>query len=317
MMNLERYWMLLREADSLYRAEKYQEVIDSLENAAKQFPNFKPAIYYSGICAATKLEKYDLAFDLFKEILDEGGWYSEVILRQSPSLKPLQGMSEFEKLLTISVERFTQASKNNYDLTAFPDNASPPHPLMLALHAGGGCVDEEFEVWKKIVDRGFVLGMPRSTNLFWSGRDGAYWPDSEPASNQIKDYIAKLNANKSLDLERTIFGGLSMGAGLAISLALTGIIPARGFIVVAPGGQIINESESWQPLIEDAKDRDLHGVIILGEEDVAVPRENIRKLVKMLNDGGIPCKFLEYPGLGHWYPPDFMDIVTSFIDNLV
>lgn len=319
-MNPEDYWAILRKADDLYQAEKYQQVIDFLRDAANKFSDFKPAIYYTRICAAAKLEKYGLFFDLFKEILDEGGWYSELVLRQSPSLQPLQGMPEFEKLLSISVERSKQVSKKDYTLTVFPENTSPPYPLILALHAGGGLIKEEFEAWKMIVNQGYAIGMPRSTNLYWSGRDGAYWPDHESATIQLKTYIEKLNSNNTLDLEHSILGGLSMGAELAIKLALTGMIPAYGFIVVAPGGSWINEPDNWQPLIndaKDAKDRNLHGIIILGEEDTAVPRENIQTLVKMLNNGGIPCKFIEYPGLGHWYPPDFEKIVTTFIANHV
>jgi pimeloyl-ACP methyl ester carboxylesterase len=114
-------------------------------------------------------------------------------------------------------------------------------------------------------------------------------------------------------MERTIVGGLSSGGELAIWLALTEVIPVCGFIVVAPGGQWMNEPDKWQPLIEDSKNRDLRGMIILGTEDKAVPHESIHRLAEMLNDGDIPCQFIEYPGLGHWYPQDFPDILTSFI----
>lgn len=316
MIDIEKYRALNREANNLYQAGKYQEVIDSLGKAANQFPDLKAAINYSRICAATKLEKYDLCFELIKEILDEGGWYSELILLQSPSLKPLQGISEFNKLLKISVERSKQASKEDNNLTVFPDNTSPPYPLMLALHSDGP-INDEFEAWKTIVDHGYVLGMPYSTTVYWSGKDSAYWHDPETATHQIKAYFSKLNANNSLDLERSILGGLSMGGALAIRLALTGVIPVCGFVVAAPGGLGLDEPETWQPLIEEAKGRDLRGIITLGEEDMAIPRESLQKLVRMLNDGGIPCKFLEYPGLGHWYPPDFAAKVTSFRANRV
>jgi len=314
-MNLEKYWELLRKVNRLYQAEKYREVIDFLEDKHTEFPYGKAALTYSGICAAAKLGQYDLSIELIRDILDEGGWYSEIILRQSPSLQPLQDIPEFKTLLSISVERSKQALKKEHNITVIPDNLSPPYPLMLALHADSGFIEEEFESWKTIVDQGYVLGMPRSTNLFWSGRDSAYWPDHETAANQIKAYVNKLNLDKSLDLKHIIVGGLSSGAEFAIWLALSGVIPVCFFIVVAPGGQWMNELDKWQSLIKITKNRDLRGMIILGEEDKAVPHESIKKLVKMLNDGGIPCQFIEYPGLGHWYPPDFADILTSFIKD--
>ncbi len=312
-MNLEKYWELLRKVDRLYQAGKYQEVIDFLEDKHIEYPFGKAALAYSRICAASKLEQFDLSIKFIQDILDEGGWYSETVLRQSPSLLPLQDIPEFQKLLNISVERSKQVSKEEHNITVIPENVNPRYPLMLALHAGSGFVEEEFESWKTIVDQGYVLGMPRSTNVFWSGQDSAYWPDHETAAKQIKAYVNKLNLDNSLDLERTVVGGLSSGAELSIWLALSGIIPVRCFIVVAPGGQWMNELDKWPSLIEEAKNRDLRGMIILGEEDEAVPRESIQKLVKMLNDGGIPCQFIDYPGLGHWYPPDFTDILTNFI----
>ncbi|MHA2297254.1 MAG: alpha/beta hydrolase [Candidatus Hodarchaeales archaeon] len=315
-MNVENYRELLREASGLYQAGKYKEVIDFQKDAAKKFPDLKTGIYYSGICAAAKLEDYDLSLELLKEILDEGGWYSEMILRQSPSLHPLQGIPEYEKLSNISVERSKLATRKDRDLTVIPDNISPPYPLVLALHSNGGFINKEFEPWKTVVDHGYVLGMPRSTNGFWSGQDCPDWTDNESAINEIKAYVDKLIINKSLDTEHFILGGLSWGGGTALRLALTGIIPARGFIVVAPGGQWRNEPDKWQSLIEDAKNRDLRGMIIMGEEDTVISREDVQKLAKMLNDGEIPCRFIKYPGLGHWYPPDFADYLTSFIANL-
>ncbi|MFX0212368.1 MAG: alpha/beta hydrolase [Candidatus Hodarchaeota archaeon] len=314
-MHLEKYWELLRKVDRLYQAGKYREVIDFLEDKHTEYPYGKAALWYSRMCAASKLGQYDLSIELIREILDEGGWYSEVVLRQSPSLQPLQEIPEFKTLLRISVERSKEAIKKEHSITVVPENTSPPYPLMLALHAGSGFIEEEFESWKTIVDQGFILGMPRSTNVFWSGRDSAYWPDHETAATQIKAYVNKLKLEKSLNLNHTIVGGLSSGAELAIWLALSETIPVRGFIVVAPGGQWMNELEKWQLLIKSTKKRDLRGMIILGEEDKAVPHESIKKLVKMLNDGGISCQFIEYPNLGHWYPPDFADILTSFIKN--
>ncbi|MFX0171164.1 MAG: dienelactone hydrolase family protein [Candidatus Hodarchaeota archaeon] len=315
-MSLEKYWEFLRKVNDLYQAGKYKEVIDFLKDVPNQYPDRKPAIYYHQICAASKLSQYDLSIQLIQEILDEGGWYSEMVLRQSPSLKPLQDIPEFEKLLKISVERSKHVSSSEHNITLIPDKTNPPYPLMLALHAGSGFIEEEFESWKTIVDQGYILGMPRSSNVFWSGKDSAYWPDHESASNQIKAYVEKINIDNTLDLERTILGGLSSGGELAIWLALTNPIPICGFIVVAPGGQWMNDPDKWKSIIKDTRNKELKGLIILGEEDKAVPHESIHQLVNMLNDRGISCQFIKYPGLGHWYPPDFTDILTSFTNEI-
>jgi predicted esterase len=218
-------------------------------------------------------------------------------------------------LVKISVNRSKQPSENT-NITVIPDNIDPPYPFVLSLHGGGGFVEDEHQSWKQIVDQGYLLGIPRSTNLYWSGIDSAYWPDYKSSLEFIQSYIDSINGDKIIDTNRFFLGGFSQGGGVAVQIALTGDIPVRGFVVVAPGGGMMDEPDIWQSLIDKAKNRNLHGMIIRGTEDLAIPREKLHDLAKMLNDGGIHCQFFEYPGLGHWYPPDMVDMVTSFIATI-
>lgn len=309
--NRLRYRALQRESTELYLAGKYAEAMNIDKDLVKEFPELKTAIYYSMIASASKMKDYKLSCKFLKEILDEDGWYSELILRQSPSLNPLQGMPEFEDLVNLSVSRSKQSPKTE-NITVIPDNTNPPFPLILSLHGGGGFIKDEYEHWKPIVDQGYILGIPRSTNLFWSGIDSAYWSDYESVVKEIKNYIEEINRNDIIDSKRLILGGFSQGGGLAVQMALTGDIPTCGFVVVAPGGGMMDEPDKWQSLIDESKNQELRGMIIRGTEDLAIPRDKLRDLAKMLNDNEIPCKFLEYPDLGHWYPPDLVDLVTSF-----
>ena len=305
-----RYRALQRKSTELYYAGKYEEAMNIDRDLVKEFPELKTATYYSMIATASKMKDYKLSCEFLKEILDEGGWYSELILRQSPSLDPLQSMPEFEDLVNLSVSRSKQLPKTE-NITVIPDNADPPFPLMLSLHGGGGFIKDEYEYWKPIVDQGYILGIPRSTNLYWSGIDNAYWPDYKSSVKEIRNYIDKINSNDIIDFKRLFLGGFSQGGGVAVQMALTGDIPVCGFVVVAPGGGMIDEPDKWQSLIDESKNHELRGMIIRGTEDLAIPRDKLHDLVKMLNNNGIPCKFLEYPGLGHWYPPDLVDMVTS------
>lgn len=310
------YWRHLRTVATLYEAEKWQEAIDFLKDVAAEFPDFKPEIYYTQMAASIKLKKYDLFFELLQEIVDAGGWYSELILRETPAFKPIQGKPEFEKIVSLSVERAKQASKQHSDFTEFPEKPGTSPPLMLALHAQASIIKEEYKAWKTVLDHGYLLGMPQTTNRYWSGIATGYWPDVETATNQIKAYLDTINPNNTLDLKQSITGGLSSGGDLAIRLALTQTIPVSGFIAVSPGGPWRNEPEKWQPVIDDAKNKDLQGIIIRGKEDQAIPRKYNQTLAKMLNASGISCKFIEYPKLGHWYPPNFVNILAKFIETL-
>ncbi len=100
-----KYRALQRKSINLYNAGKYKEAMKIDKESIKLFPDLKTATYYSMIASASKMKDYKLSCELLKEILDEGGWYSEMILRQSPSLAPLQGAPEFEELVKLSVRR--------------------------------------------------------------------------------------------------------------------------------------------------------------------------------------------------------------------
>ncbi len=305
-----RYRARQRESTDLYNSGNYEEVLKSDMKLAKEYPEQKTAIYYSMIAAAAKMEDYTLSCRFIKEILDEGGWYSEMILRQSPSLYPLQGLSEFEDLVTTSIARSKQSQKPK-SITVIPESKNPPYPLIVSLHGGGGFIEDEYEHWKPIVDQGYILGIPRSNQLFWSGKDNAYWPDYETTVKQTKNYIAKINED-ILDPKRMILGGFSQGGSLALQMVLTHDISAFGFIVVAPGGGMIDEPEKWQSLIDKNKPHNIRGIIIRGTEDLVIPRDRLRSLSILLNEHKIPCEFLEYPKLGHWYPPDLINLVSSY-----
>lgn len=311
-MILEKYWELLREMNELYDAQKYSEIIEFLENK-KNFPYGKAALYYSGICAASKLGDTKRAVDFIEMIYDEGGWYSEFILTKSPSLQPLQEISEFKILVQKCEERSKQALKEKNDVTVLPKEKQTSYPLVLGIHADSGVIEEEIKFWKPAVDKGYIVGMPRSSNIYWSGKDSAYWNNNETDKDRILDYMKSLQGQYKIDMESIIIGGLSSGAQLALWMALSESIPVSKFIAVAPGGQLMNDPEKWQPLIDNITNKDLSGMIILGKDDKVVSHENIHTLVKMLNDSGINFQIHEYPNLGHWYPPDFAEKLLTLL----
>ena len=45
--------------------------------------------------------------------------------------------------------------------------------------------------------------------------------------------------------------------------------------------------------------------MLLGEADDSIPHDAIRRIVEMLNEGGIPTELEVIPGIRHDYPPDF------------
>jgi predicted esterase len=131
------------------------------------------------------------------------------------------------------------------------------------------------------------------------------WNDYTWAKREVGEHHAALTRAYPVDPERIVLGGFSRGAEMAIQLALSGAVPAQGFIAVCPGGPNSITPELWEPIVAKAKGRNLRGYVIMGGQDRFVP--GTEHLVKLLGEAGIQHEFEVHPDMGHDYPPDFKD----------
>ncbi|MEK6256648.1 MAG: hypothetical protein N2C13_04940, partial [Chloroflexota bacterium] len=162
---------------------------------------------------------------------------------------------------------------------------------------------------------GWLLALPQSSGAMWAG---AYaWTNHETGAEEVENHYAKLTEQYALDSSRTILAGFSMGAEIALWLALTGRIKAQGFILLGPGGPFMDEPEKWAPLIRDASARGLRGAIITGLADTSIPHDNIRTLVTDLNTAGIPTHHEEHIDLAHAYPPNFDERLRHALEYIM
>ena len=309
-MHIERFWEYQREASKLYKDKKYQKVLDLLKDVDRDFSHLKPPVYYVGIYSAIELDKPEMAFKLFKTIIDEGGWFVESIVKD-PSLKVLENYDEYERLVKICLERAKNYADSDHHTQTIPENT--PSPFILSLHADGGNLKEELKELGGMLDQNYQIGQPRSKNVYWSGDEAAYWPPRDKTIAEIEEYIKTIDKSK-IDFNNSIITGLSKGGGAAITIALSGILPIKKFIAVAPGGMWNDEFEELIQLLDKA-DKNIQGIIVHGKKDTVIPRDEIVRLVEVLNKGGISCKMLEYDDLGHWYPHDFSELISSFLSE--
>ena len=135
--------------------------------------------------------------------------------------------------------------------------------------------------------------------------DAYVWNDQEIALREVAEHYATVTADHAVDPGRVLVAGFSMGGETALRAALLGTIPARGFILLGPGGPTIDTPDAWLPLIADAAERSLRGYVLRGEQDASIPQDAIRTLVDSLNAHGIPCALEVIPTIRHEYPLDF------------
>jgi predicted esterase len=290
-----------------FAEQTYAEGLSLASKHLTAFPEEYTTINYWRICLAARLDQPDLCNTILESTLASGIWLSDFLLRQSPSLEKMQGNTEFERLAGISAQMREVDGAEVPLLVARPQDACNPGeagcPAVIFLHGNMDSAQKNLEAWAHLPAEGWLVAVPQSSNALWAG---AYmWTDHETARQELTENYQRITNQYSLDEQRLVWGGFSMGGEIALALALSGDLPASGFFLLGPGGRMMDQIEDWQPLIAQAAGRGLRGAILMGEADETIPRENIRRLAELLNQGGIPTQLQTFPGLGHAYPPDF------------
>lgn len=301
---------LSKQIQAHFSAKTYAEGLALADSQTERFSAQYPVLDYWRACLAARLSDHARAIEILETALSSGTWYGQAFLQNSPSLEPLQGNSDYERLLDISHQMQSSDPANALPLLVIrPESecSSPdsPCPLLLFLHGNTDTAANNLEYWQPAAVGGWLLALPQSSSAMWAG---AYaWTEHESAADEIETHIAKLTDQYSLDSSRTILAGFSMGAEIALWLALTGRVPAQGFILLGPGGPFMDDIDKWAPLIRESQDSDLRGAIITGLADVSIPHDNIRALVSGLNAAGIPTEHEEHIDLAHEYPQNFAE----------
>jgi acetyl esterase/lipase len=178
------------------------------------------------------------------------------------------------------------------------------------LHGNGSSVFWHTNHWQPAAAQGWLVALPQSSQL--AGHDTidqyAYSWDHEPTvDREIRDHYAALHGRFAGD--RVVVAGFSRGAENAVRLALQGVIPARGFIAVCPGGPYSQEPELWDAVIKAG--HSVRGWIIMGGKDHFGEETNV--LVDKLRAAGSVVEVSVYDDMGHDYPPDFQDRLPEML----
>jgi predicted esterase len=298
----------------LYRAKEYQQAFELVEREYLNFPDQQGQIAYWRLCLHALSGKQAEALHIFREALDQGYWYPPRWLKGDPDLLSLQELPEFQEMVEICRQRLAEAHARPELLIEQPAQHATNFPLLIALHGNNSNAGDTMKEWSKITEQGWLLAVPQSSQII--GQDAFVWDDREQASNEIREHLAKVSGEYTIDPNRVVLGGFSMGGGQAIWMALHQSIKTRGFVVLGP---YLSEDElkALPALLEAHKPTGVRGYILVGDEDHEC-LDISRTVVALLNARSIPCELEVRPRLDHSYPTDFAEVVSrglAFIEQ--
>jgi len=292
-----------------YREGKYTEALEIVEHNAHLFPDQVARITFWKMCLLSLCNRPEEVMTVFKQGLDSGLWWQDEIFTD-PDLTAVRDLPEFERLTAISQEKYEAARtriEREYVLLTPEPPSSGLYPLLLTLHGRNGNKDVDLRQWEVARQRGWLVLSCQSTQPVFQG--AYHWDNTETGSADLLFYYKQVLQQHQIDPQRIVIAGFSQGGGLAIHAALSGKIPARGFLAVASWWA---DPKSLAPQRDDAQR--VRGYFITGEKDHTF--DTAKEIQKVLKESDIPFEEESHPDLAHEFPSDFersFDNATGFI----
>lgn len=310
---------------SCYAAADYAGALQLAERYASDFPEHTHLFTYWRVCMAARLDQPQVALNLLEQVLSNGFWYGETLLRRSPSLQGLQGRPDFEALVQRNQQQRLATQAQEYPLLAVRprqacDQPSKPCPLLIGLHSNAALAQTSLPFWQAPAQSGWLVAAPQSSQAMWRG---AYiWDDLEIARQEVHHRYLSLLERYSINRRQIVLAGHSMGAEVALWLALNHSLPVLGVLMVGPGGPFTDEPGAWQEFIQaywqEYKDDNLplRAAIVLGELDDSIPHRQIGELAEQLNESGIEVRLEVVPGAAHDYQAEYNPAVLRALKHI-
>ncbi|HSK93162.1 MAG TPA: hypothetical protein VLA76_03790 [Candidatus Angelobacter sp.] len=278
-----------------FGAADYDAAIELLDAHAARFPANLANTAYLRACLEVRRGNQDAAIGALRGALDDGLWYSEPVLRQSPSLQPLQGAAAYESLVAAFAERPPAEATATEPMVARPRGEA--RGLLVAFHGNGQSARHAIDAWRPLNEAGWIVAAPHSSQMLHSA--GAVWDDAATARADVLRQAPRL-AELRVGSMPTIVAGFSLGADLALWSGLSDTVPARGMLLIGPTG-FLPDDPAWEGLQSAMPGRQI--VVLLGTADEAVSAAAVERLVEQLRVEGASVALDRIEGLAHAYPP--------------
>jgi hypothetical protein len=304
---------------SLLGEKKHLEIINLIEDQGERYPGQRLYLKYWQLGMAARDGNESLAVHYLDTLVEEGLWISQYLLRNSPSLEPLQDSLAYERRVEemAALQRAEQGQLLPL-LTLRQDSDPAPnarsYPLFMGFHAGGGIALSSLKFWQPAARKGWLVAAPQSSQAQWSG--SYVWEDRELAIREAQAHMADLQKTYSLDPERIIAAGHGSGGELAAWLAVNKKIPVNGFIAIAPEGPLMAEPDLWFQMVQSNGGRPLRGVILPGSDQQEM-MPLFKQLADLLTALKLPTQLKTLPVPGGNYAPACDSSIETAIDFIM
>jgi predicted esterase len=300
-MSYSQYRQFRSEVHRLYQSGDYSAALDRLNQSAQAFPDQAPQLNYIRICLLALTAPAPVALSALQHALEQGYWYPPATLHTDPDLAGLQADPEFERLVAVCAGRFDQAARTTRPeriVLPPPHDTPAPYPDLLAFHGRNAAAASSQPYWESLAERGWLVALFQSSQVVGVGSYA--WDDRQRSIEEARQHFDELSSSYPVHWQRLVLAGFSQGAGLAIWLALHKLLPATGFIAVAPYLHGVEDLIEQPQAIPANRPR---GYLLTGDLDQH--QEMFAQIEKLLHARQISYQREKRPHLEHDFPADF------------
>ena len=174
---------------------------------------------------------------------------------------------------------------------------------LLAIHGKGNNARDFAEHWRPLVDEGWTLLVPQSSQEYEDG--GFCWDDAGLALTELRAHLEKA-ARQGVDLEELVVAGVSQGARFALELARE---RNRPWLCVVPSFPRDFDVSAWSAGVPLPP-----GTFILGELDPA--RLTAQPVISSLQGTGAGVTVRIMEGVGHALPEGFAALASDALEEI-
>lgn len=297
---------------ALYEKGDYTLALELLDTDGARFPENGSQIFIWKCSLLSRLGRCDEALHVLETAYTLGYWCHEGALLHDPDFEPLQQIAEFQDLTRRMAARRKEIMQNSKPDRLVIEPAAPgPHPLCLVMHGNASNINMTEPLWRPVVDRGWSLALAQSSQPGWTA--GIYvWNDVEKSTGEIKTHLAEITARYAVDQQAVIAGGFSMGAHMAVRLALDPALHVRG--VIAMEAWFDEESFAELEKMIQANPPSAARVCLIAGKENEEYMGIAQKVYGLLTGRGMTCQVIASSNSRHRYPPEFEQLLQQAID---
>lgn len=300
-MKYKSYRQVDKILDELFVEQKYEEAIELLESAQKQFPNnLFEILWYEAIIHIVSGD-HENCLAMLKNMIAKGffgelDWNIFDPIRDDARFKVV---SEANQRLKVEAQKNARMEYIVYTPKGY--STKQQYPLFIALHGDGHSLSYFTSNWEAtgLLEKGFVLVYIQSSQVICT--DGFGWtPNYEITRQDIKAAYDDVVRQYSIDLDNILIGGFSGGAITAIEITMANTLPVKGFISLCPSRKPASFSKEN---VGQATQRGIRGVILEGDKEGDIPAE--QEMIEVFKEENFPYQFHINSNTGHAFPQDF------------